>query len=158
MKGTQVLESLRIGLRVPHVDAARKFYRGMGFEEIAVIPSPHGVPVLAILHWRGAHLIVEALAGIPFAESDHEEKVQSGPRGLGVTIGMAVEDLDAVYAYCKSSGCVITSEPSDHPYGDRVFECHDPYGYVWEFSMTITDQDSTNAAAATANAWFGEDH
>jgi len=151
------MESLRIGVRVPDVTEALQFYCGLGFDEVAAVPGPDGRSLLAILHWRGAHLIVEALEGIPFEDSDRERQTQVGPRGLGMTIGMAVDDLDAVYAYCQSAKCAITSEPSDEPYGDRVFECHDPYGYVWEFSMVITEQEPTEATAATSRAWFNED-
>jgi uncharacterized glyoxalase superfamily protein PhnB len=131
------MESLRVGIRVPDVEQARTFYCGLGFEEVGTIPGPDGPPVLAILHWRGAHLILEALDGMPFQDSTRERQIQEGPRGLGVAIGMAVDDLVSVYEYCQTHGCEITSEPNDEPYGDRVFECFDPYGYLWEFSMPM---------------------
>lgn len=117
--------------------------------------APTPPPVLAILHWRGAHLILEALDGMPFQNSTREHQIQEGPRGLGVAIGMSVDDLASVYEYCQTHGCVITAEPNDEPYGDRVFECFDPYGYLWEFSMPIAEQDPERAVAETSNEWFG---
>lgn len=66
------MESLRVGIRVPDVEQARTFYCGLGFEEVGTIPGPDGPPVLAILHWRGAHLILEALDGMPFQDSTRE--------------------------------------------------------------------------------------
>lgn len=149
------MESLRVGIRVPDVEQARTFYCGLGFEEVGTIPGPDGPPVLAILHWRGAHLILEALDGMPFQNSTREHQIQEGPRGLGVAIGMSVDDLASVYEYCQTHGCVITAEPNDEPYGDRVFECFDPYGYLWEFSMPIAEQDPERAVAETSNEWFG---
>jgi len=111
------MESLRVGIRVPDVEQARTFYCGLGFEEVGTIPGPDGPPVLAILHWRGAHLILEALDGMPFQDSTRERQIQEGPRGLGVAIGMSVDDLVSVYEYCQTHGCEITLSLTTSPTG-----------------------------------------
>lgn len=91
---------------------------------------------------------------MPFPDTERERQVQSGPRGLGVALGLVVDDLDAVLRYCQASGCTITSEPMDAPWGDRVFEFVDPSGYLWEISQPWADAPEYGFAA-TRETWFG---
>jgi catechol 2,3-dioxygenase-like lactoylglutathione lyase family enzyme len=81
----------RVGLRVADVAEAAQFYRGLGFDEVGSVPNPEGVVVMTILEREGVQLIVDALVGMPFPDSPRERQVQSGPRGLGVAIGLGVE-------------------------------------------------------------------
>jgi uncharacterized glyoxalase superfamily protein PhnB len=148
-------QRLRVGLRVPDVAAAARFYSGLGFDEIGRVPDPDGTPVLAILGQDGPELVVDALEGMPFPDSPRERQVRSGPRGLGVVVGLRVDDLDATYAYCAGNGCEITCEPMDEAWGERVFSCLDPFGYEWEFSHPIADVDPEAATAAVEASWFG---
>jgi uncharacterized glyoxalase superfamily protein PhnB len=145
----------RVGLRVADVAAAARFFRGLGFDEVGSVPNPEGVVVMTILEREGVQLIVDALVGMPFPDSPRERQVQTGPRGLGVAIGLGVDDLDAGLEYCRAAGCEITSEPMDEAWGDRVFECIDPYGYVWEFSTPIADAAPADGLAAARESWFG---
>ena len=66
---------------------------------------------MAIRKWGDILLIADALVGMPFPDSQREREIQHGPRGLGVVIGLMVDDLDATYAYCIVEGCEITCEP-----------------------------------------------
>ncbi|WP_432994588.1 VOC family protein [Dactylosporangium sp. CA-233914] len=150
-----VAAAFRVGLRVADVEAAASFYRGFGFDEVGSVPDAEGRPVMTILDRGGVHLIVDALVGMPFPDSERERRTQAGPRGLGVAIGLGVDDLDASYAYCRTSGCTITTEPMDEAWGDRVFECVDPFGYVWEFSQPIADGQPADGFAAVQENWFG---
>jgi uncharacterized glyoxalase superfamily protein PhnB len=145
----------RLGLRVSGVRAAMRFYGGLGFEEVGVVPDPDGEPVLAILGRGEGTLILDALTGMPFPDSERERQVQRGPRGLGVVIGLGVDDLDAAYAYCTEAGCEITCEPMDEAWGDRVFTCLDPFGYEWEFTHPIAQMSATEGTAAVRESWFG---
>jgi catechol 2,3-dioxygenase-like lactoylglutathione lyase family enzyme len=148
--------SFRVGLRVGDVQAATRFYGGLGFEEVGSVPNPDGRPVFAILQRDGVHLMVDALVGMPFPDTARERQIQRGPRGLGVAIGLGVEDLDATLAYCKAAGCEITCEPVDEAWGDRVFECLDPFGYLWEFSHPIAGTTPpADGLAAVRASWFG---
>jgi uncharacterized glyoxalase superfamily protein PhnB len=147
----------RVGLRVADVDAAARFYGGLGFDEVGSVPGPQGTPVMTILQREGVMLIADALVGMPFPDSERERQVQVGPRGLGVAIGLGVDDLEATYQYCHAAGCEITSEPSDEAWGDRVFECIDPFGYLWEFSQPIPGEGPSDSFKAAHDAWFGED-
>jgi uncharacterized glyoxalase superfamily protein PhnB len=146
--------SFRLGLRVGDVPAAMKFYGGLGFEEVGVVPDPDGEPVLAILQQDEVKLILDALIGMPFPDSERERQVQRGPRGLGVVIGLGVDDLDAAYAYCTEAGCEITCEPMDEAWGDRVFSCLDPFGYEWELTHPIAEMSPAEGTAAVRASWF----
>jgi uncharacterized glyoxalase superfamily protein PhnB len=149
------LGRFRVGLRVDDVAGAARFYRGLGFEDVAEIPGADGEPVMVMLQREGAMLIVDALEGMPFAASEREEAIKAGPRGLGVAIGLGVDDLDAAHAWCRESSCQIASEPRVEPWGDRVFECVDPYGYLWEISQSVGDVSVADAVRATQEEWFG---
>jgi uncharacterized glyoxalase superfamily protein PhnB len=143
----------RVGLRVADVSAAAEFYRGFGFSDVGTIPATDGSPLMTILERDGALLIVDSLEGMPFADDERERQTRAGPRGLGVAIGLGVDDLDATYEYCRSHGCEIRSEPTDEPWGDRVFECLDPFGYLLEISQPLADVPVDEALAATAEHW-----
>jgi hypothetical protein len=41
------------------------------------------------------------------------------------------------------------------PYGDRVFECIDPFGYLWEISQPISDIPTDEAVASVQDGWYG---
>ena len=112
---------------------------------------------MIMLQCDGAMLIVDALVGMPFASTERETTVQQGPRGLGVAIGIAVDDLLATYRWVESNGFQITTEPYRAPFGDDIFECIDPDGYLWEISRTaVADLPADGAVAATRNVWFGD--
>jgi uncharacterized glyoxalase superfamily protein PhnB len=144
----------KVGLRVEDVEAAASFYGGLGFERIGAVPNERGDPVLAILQKGEVNLIVDALVGLPFPDTARERKVKRGPRGLGVAIGLVVDDLDATLAYCTGAGCEILSEPEDTPWGDRVFSCLDPFGYEWEISVPLEEMSNENVFDATSERWF----
>jgi uncharacterized glyoxalase superfamily protein PhnB len=144
----------RVGLRVDDVQAAAAFYGGLGFTEIGSVPDPQGQPVMTILERNGVQLIIDALRGMPFRDTERERQTQAGPRGLGVAVGLSVDDLDATFAYCSEAGCEITCEPMDEAWGDRVFECIDPYGYQWEFSKPIGGASATHGLEAVRTNWF----
>jgi uncharacterized glyoxalase superfamily protein PhnB len=143
----------RIGLRVADVAAAAEFYRGFGFSDVGTIPATGGPPLMTILARDGALLILDALQGMPFADDERERQTQAGPRGLGVAVGIGVDDLEAAYEHCRANGCEIRCEPTDEPWGDRVFECVDPFGYVLEVSQPVAAVPIEDALAATAEHW-----
>jgi uncharacterized glyoxalase superfamily protein PhnB len=54
-------------------------------------------------------------------------------RGLGVVIGIEVDDVDEAAQRCRAAGCVITAGPLNAPWAERYVEFEDPYGYGWKF-------------------------
>ena len=144
----------RVGLRVGDVASAASFYGGLGFDRVAEVPGPDGSPVMAILRRGDLQLLVDALEGMPFADTDRERRTQAGPRGLGVVIGIEVDDVDAAADYCTLAGCELTTAPLDAPWGERYAECIDPHGYAWKLYRPSPDQ-STDGLDATQDLWFG---
>ncbi|MGW2823102.1 VOC family protein [Streptomyces sp. NPDC001443] len=145
--------SFRVGLRVPDVSEAVGFYQGLGFEPIGAIPGLDGSTVMAILRRGEFQLLVDALDGMPFPDSSRERLTKIGPRGLGVVIGMEVDDVDATAFYCRSAGCAIIAGPVDAPWGERYFECLDPYEYAWKFFELLPDP-TTDGLSAARDSWF----
>jgi uncharacterized glyoxalase superfamily protein PhnB len=150
-----VTEGFRLGLRVPDVHAAAAFYGGLGFDEEGVLRNEEGEAVLAILERAGATLVVDALEGLPFPDSERDQLVRRGPRGLGLVIGVEVDDLDEAYEYCTKTGCEITCEPMDEPWGERLFTFLDPFGYEWKLAVPLPVHEHEQGLAATQDAWFG---
>jgi uncharacterized glyoxalase superfamily protein PhnB len=144
----------RVGLRVDDVASAAKFYVGLGFDQVAELPGPDGGPVMAVLRRGYLQLLVDALVGMPFADTERERRTLAGLRGLGVIIGIEVDDVDAAARYCAAAGCELTAGPLDAPWGERYAECVDPYGYAWKFFRALPDQ-SHDGIAATREQWFG---
>jgi hypothetical protein len=93
------------------------FYQGLGFALAATVPGPAGSPVLAVMVLDRFHLILDALVGLPFPDTDREKSIKNGPRGLGCVIGIEVPDLEATHQYCVRSGCEITGPIQDQPWG-----------------------------------------
>lgn len=125
---------IRIGLRVDNVIAATALYETFGFARFATVPDEHGSPVITILRRGPLQLLVDALHGLPFPENPRERQTKTGPRGLGMIIGIEVEDVDE--AANRRTDCQITAGPLDAPWGERYVELVDPYGYAWKFFRT----------------------
>ncbi|MEU3461956.1 VOC family protein [Streptomyces sp. NPDC006733] len=143
----------RVGLRVEDVTGAATFYAGLGFQQAGSIAGPDGGPVMVILRRGGLQLLVDSLTGMPFPDSARERLTVAGPRGLGVVLGIQVEDVDATAEYCRSAGAAVTSGPLDAPWGERYAECLDPHGYAWKFYQPLPDAppDGLNRAY---DSWF----
>ena len=146
------MPDVKIGIRVPDVARASSFYCGLGFDQVGAVSGPSGSPVLAVLVQSGFHLILDALIGLPFPDTERERMIKAGPRGLGCVIGLEVADLQATSDYCAEHGLEITGPLQDQPWGERSFTCIDPFGYEWKFAAKI-DGGSVDDVA---NAWFGE--
>src|SRR4051812_37725640 len=117
---------VRVGLRVADVEAAAELYKSFGFTPIGTVPGPGGAIVMAILRRGPLQLLVDALIGMPFPDTARERQTKAGPRGLGVVVGLEVDDVDSVAARCEAAGCRITTAPADAPWGERYAEVEDP--------------------------------
>ena len=58
-------------------------------------------------------------------------------------------DLDAHCERARAAGAVITREPADQFYGDRVYGAADPEGHIWTFSVHIQDLSLAEMSAAS---------
>ena len=119
--------SIRVALRVSDVSAATTLYQSFGFVPVGTVPDADGRVVMAILRRGPLQLLIDALIGIPFPDSVRERRTKAGPRGLGVVIGLEVDDVEDAARVCRSAGCVISTGPVDAPWGDGLHAVHD----VW---------------------------
>jgi len=117
-----------------------------------MIPATDGSPLMTILERDGALLILDSLQGMPFAGRRAGTSDAGRTAGLGVAVGIGVDDLDASYEYCRTKGCQLRSQPSDEPWDDRVFECLDPFGYLLEISQPVSDVAVNDALRATGDS------
>ena len=145
---------VRVALRVDDVGAAAALNESFGFVPVGVVPGRDGRVVMAILRRGPLQLLVDALAGIPFADSVRECQTKVGPRGLGVVIGIEVDDVDEAAQRCQAAGCVLGAGPLDAPCGERYVEFEDPNGYAWKFFQLLADPPD-DGLHAVADLWFG---
>jgi len=146
--------SVRLALRVADVSAAVALYRSFGFTPVGTVPGPAGDVVMAILRRGPLQLLVDALTGIPFADNARERRTKAGPRGLGVVIGIEVDDVDGAAEQCAAGGCAISTGPRDAPWGERYVEFEDPFGYAWKF-FHLTPDPPGDGLDAVHDLWFG---
>ncbi|GIH19867.1 VOC family protein [Rugosimonospora africana] len=145
---------VRVALRVDDVGTAAALYESFGFVPVGVVPGRDGRAMMAILRRGPLQLLVDALVGIPFTDSVRERHTRVGPRGLGVVIGIEVDDVDEAAQRCRAAGCVIGAGPLDAPWGERYVEVEDPYGYAWKFFQLLPEVPHDGLHAA-AGQWFG---
>jgi uncharacterized glyoxalase superfamily protein PhnB len=145
---------VRIGLRVEDVSTAAALYESFGFIPVGTVPGRDGQVVMAILRRGPLQLLVDALVGMPFPDNARERQTKVGPRGLGVVVGIEVDDVDEAAQRCRAAGCVIAAGPLDAPWGERYIEVEDPYGYAWKFFQVLADPPD-DSLGTVAGLWFG---
>ena len=59
--------------------------------------------------------------------------------------------IDALCDRARAAGARIEREPSDQPYGDRVFTCLDLEGHSWSFGQEIQAMTPDEMATATGH-------
>jgi uncharacterized glyoxalase superfamily protein PhnB len=66
------------------------------------------------------------------------------------------EGIDAHCARARAAGAVITREPEDQFYGDRVYAARDPEGHVWSFGQTVrivSREEAEQAGGVKIEGW-----
>jgi len=61
------------------------------------------------------------------------------PLGVGHSVMLRVEDVDAHCSRAREHGALISQEPCTHPYGERQYVAEDPAGHSWTFSQSVAD-------------------
>jgi PhnB protein len=64
--------------------------------------------------------------------------------GTTVTIGLFVEDVDAVIARAVEAGATLRSQAQDYFYGYRQGQIVDPHGHRWQIQKRIPQTSQTD--------------
>lgn len=59
--------------------------------------------------------------------------------GLGHSVTVRVEDVDAHCNRARNHGARIAQSPVTHPYGERQYNADDLAGHSWTFSQSVAD-------------------
>ena len=104
-----------------------------GFEEVFRFPMEDGRIGHAELTFRGSTVMLASV---------YEELGFASPRDLAAIhtqIQVAVDDVDAHFERARDAGAVVTAEPEDQSYGERMYRAVDPEGHRWIFSQKVRD-------------------
>ena len=61
--------------------------------------------------------------------------------GIGHSVMIRIEDVDAHCERAKARGARITQKPLTQPYGERQYNAEDFAGHSWTFSQSVADID-----------------
>ena len=59
--------------------------------------------------------------------------------GMGSSVTVRVEDVDAHCNRARNHGVRITQDPVTHPFGERQYNADDFAGHSWTFSQSVAD-------------------
>lgn len=59
--------------------------------------------------------------------------------GCSTMLTLYVDDVDAHYERAVEAGATVMIEPEDTFWGDRRYQCADPFGHRWHFSRHMRD-------------------
>lgn len=62
------------------------------------------------------------------------------PIGVGCSVTIRVEDVDAHCERAKARGARVTEGPVTYPYGERQYTTEDFAGRSWTFSQSVADK------------------
>ncbi len=104
--------------------------RAFGFRERFRLAAPGGFVVHAELEREGA-LVMLGNVG-PRNAGPPPDRVRSG-------VYVFVDEVDEHWRAARAAGAEIVDEPSDQPYGDRIYLARDPEGHEWYFAQHLRD-------------------
>ncbi|CAH2895481.1 MAG: Glyoxalase family protein [uncultured Paraburkholderia sp.] len=67
------------------------------------------------------------------------------------------DGIDQHCARARAAGAVITREPADQFYGDRVYAARDPEGHIWSFGQTVravSREEAERASGLNIEGWI----
>jgi lactoylglutathione lyase len=64
-------------------------------------------------------------------DPEHLALLHAAERGVGLSLMLQVDDVDATHARLKAEGLPVGDVPSTQPWGRREIRLSDPDGYGW---------------------------
>ncbi|MFP5041561.1 VOC family protein [Parasediminibacterium sp. JCM 36343] len=112
-------------------------YISSGISDIRFYTNAFGA--VEIMRWSNddgsLHAAELSIDGVLFHL--HEEKPAEGHlepnknKGVTTTIGLFVEDVDAVMQKAVAAGAFVVTAAQDYDFGYRQGEIKDPFGHIW---------------------------
>jgi len=117
-----------VTLVVSDIERSTDWYcNGLGFLEVFTMPGPGGAPSLVHLRWtRYGDLLLYPDRGGALAAT---------PRGKGVGLNYAAEDVDQLATRAREHGAQVVEGPVDRPWNARELVILDPDGYRLVFNQ-----------------------
>jgi uncharacterized glyoxalase superfamily protein PhnB len=119
--------------------------RAFGFETRMVVDDGQGGVIHSESTFEGCVVMV---CGPP-PPAKYASPLDFGGKSTGSIHVQVKSGLDALCEQARAAGATIEREPSDQPYGDRVFTCSDPEGHAWSFGQEIKAMTAAEMTAAT---------
>jgi len=110
-----------LGLYVQDIARTAEFYDTLGFRE----GERTDAYLKIYLNWFWMQFNTISSVHNP----EFQKEAQAEPKGAGLYINIAVDDVDEFYAGVLAAGTKPSSEPRDWPWGNREFAMRDPDGY-----------------------------
>lgn len=128
-------------LVVKDINQAISFYGKLGFSEEKeyTFTDESNVAVHAQLR-KGGSVFFLGRQGVSYHQGQRADRVNNASlreRGLGITLILQTDKLEAIASIAQDEGLEILYGPADEWYGDRVFLFVDPFGYEWKISQAL---------------------
>ncbi len=149
--------SLTPFLAVPRTREAIAFYRDVFGARVVDVTEMGGSVAHAVLDFGHGQLQL----GEP-APAYHlvpppaaTEPAEVGEDDVCYSIGLYLEDVDAVIVRAEQSGAVVREPPSHFVSGDRFASIRDPFGVRWSVMTRVEDLSEEESARRVA-AWAAQ--
>jgi PhnB protein len=119
-------------LMVRDANRALAFYaQALGARELMRFPTPDGKVAHAEIMIGDSHVML--------ADESREFPGPQTLHGVGVSLMLYVDDVDATFARAIAAGASERRAVADQFYGDRNGTLADPFGHVWTIATHVED-------------------
>ncbi|UHL64439.1 VOC family protein [Paralcaligenes sp. KSB-10] len=125
--------------------------KAFGFERSMVITDTEGQLGHSEMKFGDGYIMI----GSEWAEHAASPVSVHGKNTQSVHVQLK-DGIDEHCARARAAGAVITREPEDQFYGDRVYAARDPEGHVWSFGQTVrtvTREEAEQASGLKIDGW-----
>lgn len=139
-------------LAIERTREAIEFYRDVFDARIVDVTEMNGVVVHAVLDFGDGHL--------QLGEPNPAYGLLAPPRGADgdgacYSLGVYVEDVDAVVAAAEAAGAVVREPLMNFVSGDRFASVRDPFAVRWSVMSRVEDLSEEESARRVA-AWAAD--
>ena len=139
--------TLSVHLAVDDASKAIDYYKqAFGAKERFRMDAPDGKIGHAELEIGDSLLMLSD----PFPQSSVRPPKEVG--GTSASVGMYVDDVDAVVKQAVDAGATVTMEVDDQFWGDRFGTITDPFGHVWSIATHVEDVSPEDMAERAKEA------